>query len=51
MESSASGLSAKQAAHEAERARERRMAAWILVVTMAACAIVAMALTLFLQRP
>jgi hypothetical protein len=50
MESSA-GLNDKQAAHVAEQARERRMAAWILVISMAACAIVAMALTMFFQRP
>jgi hypothetical protein len=39
------------AARERELARERKAAAWILVLAMAISAIVAMWLTVFFQRP
>jgi hypothetical protein len=37
-------------ARERERSRERKAAAWILVLSMAISAIVALLLTAFLQR-
>jgi hypothetical protein len=51
MEPSGSQVSPKQAAHDLEQARERRAAAWILILAMAISAIVAMVVTVLLQRP
>ena len=52
MESIATRRDAKAAARELEQARDgRRAAAWILVLAMAISAIVAMVLTVILQRP
>jgi flagellar basal body-associated protein FliL len=36
---------------EKERARERKAALWILIVTMAVSAILALALTAYFQKP
>jgi len=51
MQSPSNYQDAKSAARELEQARERRAAAWILVLAMAISAIVAMVLTVILQRP
>ena len=51
METAANRRDAKSAARELDQARERRAAAWILVLAMAISAIVAMVLTVILQRP
>lgn len=44
------GQTASKVAHERELARERKAAFWILVLAMALSAIIAMVLTIFLQR-
>lgn len=51
MGSPANHQAGKAAARELDQARERRAALWILVLAMAISAIVAMVLTVILQKP
>jgi hypothetical protein len=51
MESAGSKIAPTEKDRELEQSRERRAAAWILILAMAISAIVAILLTAYFQRP